>query len=494
MKKLLTFILCATFSLGMNAADFFVDGAIAASGDGLTWETAKKTIPEALTLAKTNNTTSQDDNIYVKAGTYMGATAATVPLDLTHVDCTGISLFGGFASASTGIDITQRDIVVNTTIIDAQNGANAVKIAQKVTLDGFIIQNGTESSYTQNAVSAGVAISHASAVVVNCIIKNNIRTTGNNKSSAGGVFIKAGTIRSCEIFNNSTTHSNSQGGAIQITGGTIERCKIYNNTSGATGQVGGILVAKVTSTMNAYALLDNNITLANNLIYNNNFQGIKVGLITGETKTVSLINNTIVNNGSATILDGAGIAQLTATNNIFYNNAVNETFTIQTTYTYNAIQAPTVTGTGNIALASGNQANLFTSPTTTPGKIADASSNWLPISGSGLVNVGDNAAAAGSIDIAGNTRIQQTTIDLGAYETSLSTTLTKSTKNNISTVYSRQGGVVIENADAYQIFSIEGRLLQSGLVQSNFIPLNKGAYIVKTFVGNKSEITKVIVK
>ncbi|MFZ4726932.1 MAG: DUF1565 domain-containing protein, partial [Paludibacter sp.] len=202
MKKLLFFITCATFSLGINATDFYVDSAIGASGDGLSWETAKKTIPEALTLAKTNNATSQDDNIYVKAGTYMGATAATVPLDLTHVDCTGISLFGGYAAASTGTDVTQRNILSNVTIVDAQAGANAVKIAQRVVLDGFTIQNGRDASFTQNAVSAGVAISHASAVVSNCIIKNCSRTTTNNKSMAGGAFIKAGTLRSCEIFGN----------------------------------------------------------------------------------------------------------------------------------------------------------------------------------------------------------------------------------------------------------------------------------------------------
>ena|GEM_PF-5212615 len=486
MKKLTTLILSACFALSATAADFFVDGAIATSGDGLTWETAKKTLPEAFTLAKTNNATSQNDNIYVKQGTYTNGT-----IDLTHVDCTGISLYGGYGASSVGTDISDRNIALNATIIDGGGTVNAMKIAREVLVDGFTIQNGRDASYTVNGVSGGLAMNFATAVVSNCIIRNNTRTTANNKSTGGGIFMANGTIRDCEIYGNSTTHANSQG-AIQITGGKIERCKIYNNTAGATNQVGGILVAKATSTANVYALLDNNIILANNVIYNNAYQGIKVGLVTGETKTVSIINNTVVNNGSPAIFGGAGIAQLTATNNIFYNNSGNET--LAGTATYNAIQATEVAGTGNIALASGNQANLFTSPTATTGIIADATSNWMPITGSGLYNVGDNSAAVGTTDIAGDARIQQTTIDLGAYETNLITTELNPTSNTISKIYTKQGGLVIENADAYQILSVEGRLLQSGLVRSNFIALNKGAYIVKALVGNKTEISKVIVR
>ncbi len=494
MKKVLTFILCASFSLGINASDFFVDGTIAASGDGLTWETAKKTIPEALTLAKTN-TAGTWDNIYVKAGTYNGgATVTTVALDLTAAACAKISLFGGFAAASAATDITLRDIKLNTTIIDGQAGATVAKVAQEVVIDGFTIQNGKDANYVLNGNAGGVAISHASAVVSNCIIKNNVRSTGNFQGTAGGVYMKAGTLRDCEVFGNSSTHANSQGGGVHITGGTIERCKIYNNTAGATGKTGGVLVAKIITNQTTYTTLDANITLANNVIYNNAFQGLKVNLITGETKTVSLLNNTIVNNANVTSLDGAGISQLTATNNIFYNNSGDEAFVMQTAYTYNAIQAASVTGTGNIALASGNQATLFTAPTATTGIIANATSNWLPIAGSGLINVGNNAAANGLVDIAGNQRIQQTTIDLGAYETSLSTTLTKSTKNNISKVYAKQGVVVIENASAYEIYTMDGRLQKSGKLENNFVPMAKGIYLVKALVGTSSEFTKVIVK
>jgi len=493
MKKLFTFIVCASFSAGIYATDFFVDGAVAASGDGLSWETAKKTIPEALTLAKTNNATSQDDNIYVKAGTYMAATAATVPLDLTHVDCTGISLLGGYAAASLGTDITQRNIKANPTIVDAQNGANAVKIAQRVVLDGFTIQNGKDASYTQNAVAAGVAVSHAGAVVSNCIFKNNSRTTANNKGMAGGVFIKAGTLKDCEIFDNSTTHANSQAGGIQITGGTIERCKIYNNTAGATGQVGGILVAKATATINVYALLDNNVTLANNVIYNNAYQGIKVGIITGETKTVSLINNTIVNNASVCLFGGDGIAQLTATNNILYNNGGSEA--LAGTATYNAIQAAEVTGTGNIALtATDNSQTVFIAPSTVLGKSTDASvelANWS-LGSASLCKDAGTGSGFGTTDIAGNNRVTGTAIDMGAYESSVSTAL--NTQNSkLSTVYSREGGIVIENASAYEVYSIDGRKLESGL-SAAFVPMATGVYVVKIVLGSSREVTKVIVR
>ena len=187
------------------------------------------------------------------------------------------------------------------------------------------------------------------------------------------------------------------------------------------------------------------------------------------------------------------VHKVTGANNIFYGNTTDETFDPETAFTYNAIQAASTSGTGNIALASGSQATLFTAPTATTGIIEDPSSNWLPIAGSGLFNVGLNSAAVGTTDIAGNDRIQLTTIDLGAYETSLSTAV-ENIKSNESTVFAKQGGGVIENANAYSIFSIEGRLVKSGLLNSNLIPLAKGAYIVKAIVGNKTEIAKVIVR
>ena len=192
--------------------------------------------------------------------------------------------------------------------------------------------------------------------------------------------------------------------------------------------------------------------------YNNGKQGIIVGLKTGETNVVTLTNNTIVNNQNVCSFTGAGISAstLTATNNILYKNGGNET--LAGTYTYNAIQAATVTGTGNIAITtSDNSETAFNSPTATTGIIADPSSDWSLGSGSVCLNAG---TGSGSTDVAGNTRIQQTTIDLGAYETSLASGATPTisstgTLSGLSTTYG--------TASSSTSFSVSGADMTEGI-------------------------------
>ena len=77
--------------------DAFVNAAAANdNGDGLTWETAKKTLAAGLTVAGANGT------VFVKAGNYDLTDELEIPA--------GVSVMGGYNLSSAGTDTTQREL------------------------------------------------------------------------------------------------------------------------------------------------------------------------------------------------------------------------------------------------------------------------------------------------------------------------------------------------------------------------------------------------
>ena len=375
MKKLILLLFCAYFSVGMYAADYYVDGSVVSAGTGASWDSPFKTIAAAVSAASTNASIVIVDNIYIKQGTYNEKISLTSNVSSPLNKSDKISLWGGYATSNTGFTAV-RDIVLYPTIIDGTSltGPGLTIGRPTDTADGLIIENWNSNSATSQGTPAGLSLGDANSTVSNCIIRNNTHTNTTLKSSCAGVYLSAGTLQDCAIYNNTMIGTNATAsnklviaGGIQTVGGTINRCKIYNNT--ATGAAGGIFVGKVTTSYATgdYLALSANVTISNCAIYNNGKEGVLVGLLNTDNKTVTLTNNTIVNNESKNIFiakTGIDISPtyLIATNNIFSNNGAVENFTILSSMTYNAINMASVTGTGNIALANTNTAAGFVSP------------------------------------------------------------------------------------------------------------------------------------
>ncbi|MHB9036362.1 MAG: right-handed parallel beta-helix repeat-containing protein [Armatimonadota bacterium] len=95
---------------------------------GINWQTAKKTITAAISIANTG------DEIWVGSGTYEEC------IDLKD----GVGLYGGFAGTETQRD--QRNTTSNLTLIDAKGSGSAVTIkncsSASTVIDGFTIQRG----------------------------------------------------------------------------------------------------------------------------------------------------------------------------------------------------------------------------------------------------------------------------------------------------------------------------------------------------------------
>jgi hypothetical protein len=140
---------------------------------------------------------------------------------------------------------------------------------------------------------------------------------------------------------------------------------------------------------------------------------------------------------------------------------------------------------------SGNQ---FENPTSAAGYQAILPEyDWRLTSTSACINAGNNAVVFEGADLAGNARIQKTTVDLGAYETDYDTPAPTGIKRAATSgFYFHAGNNTLyfsENMDAVSIYNVNGTLVLKKNRIANILDvsdLDRGIYIV---VGTKDNTT-----
>jgi len=188
-----------------------------------------------------------------------------------------------------------------------------------------------------------------------------------------------------------------------------------------------------------------NVIARNNVIYSDNSNGISIGGYAsgvGGTEHCTIVNNTLYGNDTKKTGSGEFQIQFHATNNTFENNILYATsqglfvnsFTSSTPHPavvdynlyYSTIGAAngtwlwagkTYTGYSNYLAKTGNDSH--SPPFSNPQFISLASPPNLDIrSTSPAVNAGANLGTSivGTVDFAGNPRVQNGLIDIGAYE------------------------------------------------------------------------------
>ena len=299
------------------------------------------------------------------------ADAATNIQDAINVSAAGdLVLVGdGTYTLSTNISVTAGIELrsVNgyaSTIIDGNsttrclylNDANAV-------VDGFTIQNG----YNPGSFGGGANINNGGTI-------KNCHITGNQARDGGGVAIdNNGLVENCIIENNSADNNggNGYGGGVRIlSAGTVRGCVIYGNSSQRYG--GGVNIWNG-------GTVENCTISGNDAPYGG---GIRA-------RNHSVVKNTV----------------------IYFNTSANtpnwETNGSGFTFT-NCCSTPALpAGSGNI---------------TNDPQFDDEPAHDYHISlGSPLIDAGVNDAwMTGAVDIDGNQRIYNGTVDIGAYEYSIS--------------------------------------------------------------------------
>jgi parallel beta-helix repeat protein len=395
--------------------------ATAGNNNGTSWNDAFTDLQDALEVSVKCNVS----NIWVAEGTYRpSAYPANCGNCLSDRDNTfllpdGVAVYGGFAGTEdpATFDLANRDFTANETILsgdigtlgdDSDNVHHVVLSANATTrLDGFTVTGGkAEFNTFINVNGQSINRWHGAGISTysgdNTVTNNNV--TGNQAMSrAGGIYTFEGT----NTLNNNTVTGNtasSRGGGIYTIGGTNT---LTNNTvAGNQAEFGGGGI---------YTFLGTS-TLTNNTVAGNsaNFGG---GIYTF-LGTNTLTNNTVTGNTADS--DGGGIyndtSTNTLTNNIIWgNNSGLSNSSSNLTVNDNIIQGG-FSGNNNL-----DTDPLFVNPLP-PGLNTGGDYSLQP--GSPAINAGNNAAYANipgndinsDTDLAGNPRLFQSNIDMGAFE------------------------------------------------------------------------------
>ena len=395
----LGFLLLATITNAQTAGcgRLYVDSAVTTSGNGSSWATAFKTVSQALDSANSGTCSSRE--IWVRKGTYYpmaGLTTIASSSDSSfRILRNGIKLYGGFAGTETVL--SARSVAMNPTILSGSLGGNGNSyhvitvvsnntIDNSTCIDGFIVKEGNASDDIGAILIAGQTI---------------------YRNSGGGVinFKSSPIITHCTFSYN---YAKAGGGIVNLQSSpVISNCVFTDNTSNNGGAINNGS-ASPTSIINC-------------IFYQNN--GVVGGAIINGNPLLSIVSCTFFNNISAY---GGGIyntgSSPSISNCIFWGNSANSGNDFYnspgSSLNINYCNTQTSqTGTGNstadpLFVNSGN-------PVGSDGIWGTADDGLLITPCSPAINTGNNAAlpAGTTTDIRDTVRIQNTTVDKGAYET-----------------------------------------------------------------------------
>ncbi|MBP5496578.1 MAG: C10 family peptidase [Bacteroidales bacterium] len=454
----------------------FVTTTGAGSHDGSTWANAMG-LQEAMDAAGT--ITDRVPYLYVKKGTYTGNQNSVnsfeikpnvrayggfngnepANFDLNNRTQTNINqtiLFGSNArrvlyqntdfpddQASVFDGFTIRGGTVNT----AEEGGGAY-LRKNCTLRNCVItaNNAAISGSASNVSRGGVAVYNNGGTLTDCEIYNNtinISGTGYGHRVYGvGVYNRNGVVTNCNIHDNLTvfdgngdnwqvlgggiyddlsesliqdnhiTHNSAErGGGLFLSGSSVvNRCVISNNTTFGNG--GGVYTSSNGSSLN-------------HCLISNNAAGDKGGGVYGRSSTFTscnIVRNSAVNDGGGLYTINGGVLR----NSIVWGNKVGTANNqlAANSYQHFTMESSAVEGgySGAVMLEAENTGSgigypKFTNPTLEAGvDVNNAIGDWTLQNGSICIDMGLNALAGGTTDLAGNPRIQQERVDIGAYE------------------------------------------------------------------------------
>ena len=421
------------------------------NNNGLTWNTAFRTVQKALNAAITNG-----DTIFVQKGAYY----QTAEYSLTAND---IKIFGSFNGTETRPE--QRTFgpnVSDTTILDAQNSSRVFYLVNRTNttvIDGFKITNGNSNN------GGGMLLSYSSPVLRHLIISGNSSTyngggmsniesspeltrvtiTGNTSINGGGMsnIDSSPTLTDVTISGNTASYTNGGGGGMRNYNSSPTLINVtFNGNSACMG--GGIInnnssptIANVTIKGNSsksgggiYNWFSSSPTLINVLISGNAAESAGGGM-NNINSSPTLTNVTISGNSAdfGSAMDNSDTSLPKLYNCIVLGNS-NVSNIYYDIYNYSVNDIPEY----RYCLVEGGQYNGYHNGTLWDNNSYDAKDifvDYQPSSAGAPTTLGDYSLKSGSFaidkgynsynnkgttDLAGNPRRVNGTIDLGAYE------------------------------------------------------------------------------
>ncbi len=397
-KLLFTFFCFLLFSK-LSYSQTYVDIDATGNNDGTSWTNAYNNIQDAL------DAVAEDGEIWVAEGTYLPTNSPNGSANTRnfsfHLD-KNLKIYGGFTGTETNLSertsghptILSGDLgTVNDTTDNAYHVLITANLDTSTIIDGFTITG---------AFADG----------------NNITYSGNTYFGffGGGMYniSSSPTIQNITFSNNTVVKG---GGAIYNRGSSspiLNNVTITNNTAFSFADVwGGGGMANFLSS----SPILNNVTFYNNITY-----GGGAGMLNNSSSS-PILNNVTFYNNTANSRGVGGISNYSSTvtlnNTVFYNNTNNKGIS-------DVINTNTASGNNNASdgtNAPGVTVTLTADPFVNSADIDGADDilgtpddGLAPASTSPLINAGNNTYNSTTTDIAGNARISQTTIDIGAYE------------------------------------------------------------------------------
>ena len=350
-------------------------------------------------------------------GVYVNSYATPSFLRGSITNNTAQNTYGGGVAATTYTSPSFTDINFEENVAESRAGAFH-------SLGNASYKNGvsfTRCSFTKNKVNNG----NGGAVYVSNYVNPtfaDVTFSENTASVTGGAIFSIGATTDYNTFSldkatfiKNSSGIGSAGGAIYMSSYnnyTIKNAAFYENIG--TASAGAIFLF---AGANATGLI------SNALFYGNQANGATNGggaiAVSGTPVTIvgaTFYANTAVNNGGAINITSSADSKVNIYNSIFLGNtAPNTNDILKGANAVSDIKNSITQGaTGTNVNNSANAVNVFLS-------VDPLSSDFLklrPVMGNPAIDQGDNSLITASLttDIAGQARIHNGTVDLGAYE------------------------------------------------------------------------------
>ncbi len=404
----------------------YVKADATGTNDGTSWTNAFTDINAAVNAATScRNYYGNRPDVRVAAGTYYGDTDDDAYNAFTMQ--AGVNVYGGFAgNEPANYDIAQRDYAANTTILDGRmerrvlNQSSSFYNEDSAAWDGFTIRHGYSDDY-----GGGVYLRHF-GTLRNCVVDSCFGYYG------GGIYSSQGSIYGCVVSNcGARTYGNGiydNSGRVENT--TITGCNplydYYSNYGALYASNDSVLRCAITYDSGSYygaarfnntyienSLFAHNATHDNSVIYANNCQFVNCDIV--DNRTASNYSNTAITGYSTNLTNCIvwGNHSTTGGNN---QQLSFSDITIQNC----AVQDNTDATNGNIVI-------------TNPMFAGADDGDYRLLTGSPCIDAGTSVIIHSTLDLGGNNRYYNNTIDLGCYENNGEAICSRPTSLNVTT-------------------------------------------------------------